>query len=141
MPYEHVASYFTWLAEGGLDHEAGFVWDNLVLQCIEIGVFEAFPALRVAFANGRIDTQLIEESELDEAERTSREDLFADAQERYPPVWDVAEAIAWWDEFSNRASDPETREHIEPCRAPGRPGRNEPCPCGSGKKFKKCCGA
>ena len=22
-----------------------------------------------------------------------------------------------------------------------RPGRNDPCPCGSGKKFKKCCGA
>lgn len=22
-----------------------------------------------------------------------------------------------------------------------KPGRNEPCPCGSGKKFKKCCGA
>lgn len=22
-----------------------------------------------------------------------------------------------------------------------RPGRNEPCPCGSGKKYKKCCGA
>lgn len=20
-----------------------------------------------------------------------------------------------------------------------KPGRNEPCPCGSGKKFKKCC--
>jgi SWIM/SEC-C metal-binding protein len=20
------------------------------------------------------------------------------------------------------------------------PGRNAPCPCGSGKKFKKCCG-
>ncbi len=24
-------------------------------------------------------------------------------------------------------------------RAP-KVGRNEPCPCGSGKKFKKCCG-
>lgn len=22
----------------------------------------------------------------------------------------------------------------------GKPGRNTPCPCGSGKKFKKCCG-
>ena len=22
----------------------------------------------------------------------------------------------------------------------GKIGRNEPCPCGSGKKFKKCCG-
>ena len=28
-------------------------------------------------------------------------------------------------------------------RVPGAsgPGRNDPCPCGSGKKFKKCCGA
>lgn len=26
-------------------------------------------------------------------------------------------------------------------RALARPGRNAPCPCGSGKKFKKCCGA
>lgn len=25
--------------------------------------------------------------------------------------------------------------------APPRPGRNAPCPCGSGKKFKHCCGA
>jgi hypothetical protein len=24
-------------------------------------------------------------------------------------------------------------------RAPSRPGRNDACPCGSGKKFKKCC--
>ena len=24
--------------------------------------------------------------------------------------------------------------------APDEPGRNEPCPCGSGAKFKKCCG-
>jgi len=23
---------------------------------------------------------------------------------------------------------------------PKKPGRNEPCPCGSGKKYKKCCG-
>jgi uncharacterized protein YecA (UPF0149 family) len=22
----------------------------------------------------------------------------------------------------------------------GRVGRNDPCPCGSGKKYKKCCG-
>ncbi len=26
-------------------------------------------------------------------------------------------------------------------RAGDKPGRNEPCPCGSGKKFKRCCGA
>lgn len=25
-------------------------------------------------------------------------------------------------------------------RAAPKVGRNDPCPCGSGKKFKKCCG-
>ena len=24
--------------------------------------------------------------------------------------------------------------------APDEPGRNDPCPCGSGAKYKKCCG-
>jgi len=27
----------------------------------------------------------------------------------------------------------------DPIRAPRRIGRNEPCPCGSGKKYKRCC--
>lgn len=30
---------------------------------------------------------------------------------------------------------------VEPARAPQLPGRNDPCHCGSGKKFKKCHGA
>jgi len=25
-------------------------------------------------------------------------------------------------------------------RAAAEAGRNDPCPCGSGKKFKRCCG-
>lgn len=29
----------------------------------------------------------------------------------------------------------------EPIRVQAKPGRNDPCPCGSGKKYKKCCGA
>jgi uncharacterized protein len=29
----------------------------------------------------------------------------------------------------------------EPIRRAPRPGRNDPCPCGSGMKWKKCCGA
>ncbi len=30
-------------------------------------------------------------------------------------------------------------EKVETIHAGGEPGRNEPCSCGSGKKFKKCC--
>jgi len=29
----------------------------------------------------------------------------------------------------------------EPASKEAEPGRNSPCPCGSGKKYKKCCGA
>ncbi|MAE32355.1 MAG: hypothetical protein CMO43_12340 [Verrucomicrobiales bacterium] len=28
----------------------------------------------------------------------------------------------------------------EPVRTAVKVGRNDPCPCGSGKKHKKCCG-
>ena len=28
----------------------------------------------------------------------------------------------------------------EPVSAPQEVGRNDPCPCGSGKKYKNCCG-
>jgi len=30
---------------------------------------------------------------------------------------------------------------VEAVRVGDKTGRNDPCPCGSGKKFKKCCGA
>jgi preprotein translocase subunit SecA len=40
---------------------------------------------------------------------------------------------------------PPQRQAAMPQQAPPKPagktvGRNDPCPCGSGKKFKKCCG-
>jgi len=41
-----------------------------------------------------------------------------------------------------RADGSEINPIVETYRREGRKiGRNEPCPCGSGKKYKKCCGA
>jgi preprotein translocase subunit SecA len=37
----------------------------------------------------------------------------------------------------NRVED----EVAKPAKSAKVSGRNDPCPCGSGKKFKKCCGA
>jgi preprotein translocase subunit SecA len=36
--------------------------------------------------------------------------------------------------------DVDTQPVTAPLRAGARVGRNEPCPCGSGKKYKHCCG-
>jgi preprotein translocase subunit SecA len=40
----------------------------------------------------------------------------------------------------SRGKDPEQQEKKPLKRQQPKVGRNDPCPCGSGKKFKKCCG-
>jgi preprotein translocase subunit SecA len=49
----------------------------------------------------------------------------------------VAEAAS----TGRRVTTGERRKPSPAAAATGVVGRNEPCPCGSGKKFKKCCGA
>ncbi len=44
----------------------------------------------------------------------------------------VQDLRLWWVDQAPRS---------EPRRVEQQPGRNDPCPCGSGKKFKKCHGA
>ena len=34
----------------------------------------------------------------------------------------------------------EKTKKVDPIKADSAPGRNDPCPCGSGRKYKKCCG-
>jgi uncharacterized protein len=47
-------------------------------------------------------------------------------------------AVATYD----RTEPPQTQFSADPyVRPEAKVGRNDPCPCGSGKKFKKCCGA
>jgi preprotein translocase subunit SecA len=40
----------------------------------------------------------------------------------------------------NRPEAPREPQHVQPVRVEKRVGRNDPCPCGSGKKFKSCHG-
>ena len=41
-----------------------------------------------------------------------------------------------WQYVDGEVPEPETVRHATP-----RVGRNDPCPCGSGRKYKKCCGS
>ena len=42
--------------------------------------------------------------------------------------------------FETESAEEEPEEEPEPPPAPSKVGRNDPCPCGSGKKYKKCHG-
>jgi uncharacterized protein len=62
-----------------------------------------------------------------------------DDQEKIAQLTDaIAESAAAIYEYSRSIAD----EPPEPYRRQtAKVGRNDPCPCGSGKKYKKCCGA
>ena len=47
-------------------------------------------------------------------------------------VWSVYDLRRVWKSLGPR---------VVSVRKEAEPGRNDPCPCGSGKKYKKCCGA
>ena len=40
----------------------------------------------------------------------------------------------------SQAAEQVSQEKAKPVRTGPKVGRNDPCPCGSGKKFKQCCG-
>jgi uncharacterized protein YecA (UPF0149 family) len=51
------------------------------------------------------------------------------------------EATDAWRAQVQELIEVEAKEARQPYLAPAKPGRNDPCSCGSGKKFKKCHGA
>ena len=70
--------------------------------------------------------QLREESEVDEMERRQRESAQKDMQMQHPNA--------------NQPTENEPNDSATFVRKQPKVGRNEPCPCGSGKKYKQCHG-
>ena len=52
-----------------------------------------------------------------------------------------ASAMRKWAKANQKKIREQEYGSIKPVVKEKEPGRNDPCPCGSGKKYKKCCGA
>jgi len=117
------------------------VWDSLASDAADIEALAVFPELRRAYDEGLVDSQFMAPEELEEAESAPRGRMLEAMRTRRPPIDDVAAATSWWPALGE-GEDEDTAivEPQEPYRAPQNVGRNDPCPCGSGKKYKKCCG-
>ena len=118
----------------------------LVSALLDARAVEAAASLERAFANNRVDESIAGDWEdvqielglkqlRDHPPKPNRLTLFG-AQFRASmgipaPLDGASETVA-----SAPIATPS-----QPLRAPPKVGRNDPCPCGSGKKYKKCCGA
>jgi len=67
-------------------------------------------------------------------------DRFSKRQERHK-LDELAKRARGKDDVEAEEKLLKTSEKIEPLKAGAATGRNDPCPCGSGKKYKKCCGS
>lgn len=95
-----------------------------------------------------INDSLKEPLELEELEEDSNIEFEIDLEELY---YNMLEAKADWlyglPEWNNILTEEKKKEITKEQRLSGtfireeKIGRNEPCICGSGKKYKKCCGA
>ncbi len=54
--------------------------------------------------------------------------------------WRKRQQKGWSDGALPDEGDLPPPEPPEPLKKGDTPGRNDPCPCGSGKKYKQCCG-
>jgi len=100
----------------------------------------------MGFLDG-INSSLENQLDLESLDQDSEIELSIDLEKLY---YNMLEARADWlyelEEWDGRLSAERRREirrkfHEDHRAVRTKVGRNDPCPCGSGKKYKKCCGA
>jgi uncharacterized protein len=136
--------------------QESFVWSGWVLAIALLGLEALSDIVRQAFERGLIEPKVMGYDDF-------RRDLgrtLADPErmagfhyDRIGPLEDAIGELSGWYAFSAVAKQDQARRTTSP--GPARlayadtpqsfvdpfkgVGRNDPCPCGSGKKFKKCC--
>ena len=109
--------------------------------------FEANPVIFMGFLDG-IQTSLNNPFDLEKIDDNSDIDLDIDFEKLFFNMLKAeAEYLYTLPQWENVLSEEKIVEIIKDFKRSKtvhkekEPGRNDPCPCGSGKKYKKCCGA
>lgn len=128
----------------GLHAEPSFVWLTWVEAVSAMGFAGLAGRVEQAFKDGQIEPEImtledfwlgLKESQADPKAMTSP------AWAGLGPLDSAVDALLDLEEGDDPDDEP-APVLPAPIRNPLRDvGRNDPCPCGSGKKYKKCCGA
>jgi hypothetical protein len=151
-PRDAISAYLGQLCAGRLEREPNHVWDCVVEVCTDFGMSEHLEEIR------RLYREEIADPFVDALEDLEREIALPPGQstrvrwDRYELIDDTLAEMERWHCFDPAATDEDELSELDLLAAadelPGTPivreapkiGRNDQCPCGSGKKYKKCCG-
>jgi len=125
------------------------VWDGWQRAVALLAMDEFEPLVRKAFESGFIDPMVTSFKHFRDDLRRARAGGPLDSWygSDYEPFGDVIDEMSTWAGFQPKQPAYQAADGWRPDPWSGMParnpfrdvGRNDPCPCGSGKKFKKCC--
>jgi hypothetical protein len=116
---------------GPLAGQIGSVVGFAIAVLTDLQAVESLGAIRDAFARDAVDIRIAGDLEDVEIALGVREQRETPRPRYHAPYFGVEDDAGW--------SDEEEGEPLQPVRSGPKIGRNAPCPCGSGKKYKKCC--
>jgi hypothetical protein len=145
---DETISYFATLFRGGLERQESYAWTGLVHCCYELWPGELLGDIERAYAHGLVDRNSIRMEDVRRAFDLGIEGcrirLARDTHRQL--VADTVKEYGSWACFRPKKERPDSQPPPEldasymPIKRDGpKIGRNDPCPCGSGKKYKKCC--
>jgi hypothetical protein len=148
---EEIVAYFHLLFQK-LERTPSQAWDGLACSCADLWPNGLMDDLRSAWEDKLISPGIVNWDDIKDWHARGEEACLRYMQEKYTLITDVVKEMAWWACFDK---DPKPAHRQEAAAVRGVPlggapnpihrteakvGRNDPCPCGSEKKFKKCCG-
>lgn len=151
IPYDRMQRLLEQFYEERLAADGDMAWVGWLEAIALLGMRNLAPLVHHAWSEGRVPTEVLEprhfESDLSDAERAP-DDVGRFKSARLGYIDDVLEALEWTRLTQDEAEGSDWEPHwtdlmasqIVPAVNPWRHvGRNDPCPCGSGKKAKNCC--
>ncbi len=118
--------------------EQSFVWFGWVRAVAALGFAGLSGRAEQIFQRGLVDPAIIESGGFWTQLRESQEDPHGTSGQAWEDIGPMGRAIDWL--MPEPVDGPDAEPAGPPVRNPLRHvGRNDPCPCGSGKKYKKCC--
>ncbi len=148
IPRESVIEYYGRLFREGLEREYSNVWNMLVSEAADIYAKSLEKEIYRAYEDGLMDPDFMSRNEVDQIFRMSLKDAVQLVKNtRGGLINDVHSFLRGWACFNPEpvmsgihTANSTFHGFGTYIREGPKTGRNDPCPCGSGKKYKKCCG-
>ena len=138
---DHAVDYFRGLFHGKLIREPDFIWGALISTACDLYPEELFQEIQQAYEDQLVDLSYVRIEDVEHTLAQGKEKVLREfKQYRGGFVEDTIAETRWWACFEqdNRPAYKQLTTN-QPVIKKKKIGRNDPCPCGSGKKYKKCC--